>query len=146
MHKQRLGLLGSAGLGAGLGAGLMYLLDPEDGGHRRALARRKAMHALRKGSKAARRTSRDLGKRARSLAADAGSKLRRGAVDKRVLSKMGLVAGRLLSNVRAVKEARHRSAVDERRLGRRNAIGAALGAVSLGLLAQNLTHRRGHAL
>jgi hypothetical protein len=52
------------------------------------------------------------------------------------------MVGQLISNVRAVKQARHRSEVHERRLGRRNAIGAALGAVSLGLLAKNLTHRR----
>jgi hypothetical protein len=138
MQKQRLGLWGSAGLGAGLGAGLMYLLDPEDGSHRRTLA----LRALKKGGKAARKTSRHLGKQARSLVAEAGSTLRRNAVDERMLAKLGPMVGRLISNIPAVKEARHRSEVHERRLGRRNAIGAALGAVSLGLLAQNLSHLR----
>jgi hypothetical protein len=122
----------------------MYLLDPEVGGHHRALARSQALHALKKGGKAARRTSRHLGKRARNLVEEAGSRLRRNAVDERVIAKMGPVVSWLISNVPAVKEARHRSKVHERRLGRRNAIGAALGALSLSLLAQNLTHRRAH--
>lgn len=64
MHMQKLGLLGSAGLGAGLGVGLMYFLDPRAGDHRRAVARKKAVRALRQGAKAARRTSKDLGHRA----------------------------------------------------------------------------------
>jgi len=62
--------------GLGLGAGLMYLLDPDDGRRRRALARDKAVHGLKVGGKALRKTSADLGNRTRGLVADARSRLR----------------------------------------------------------------------
>ncbi|HEX9943885.1 MAG TPA: BON domain-containing protein [Thermoanaerobaculia bacterium] len=96
MDRQKLGRLGSAGLAAGLGAGLMYLLDPQGGGRRRAVARDKTVSALKKGGETARKTSRDLGNRTKGLVAEAGSKLRRGEVDDQVLrdrvrSKMGRV-------------------------------------------------------
>ncbi|HEY4561842.1 MAG TPA: polyketide cyclase, partial [Thermoanaerobaculia bacterium] len=54
-------LVGSAGLGAGVGAGLMYLLDPQGGGRRRAVARDKSVSVLKQGGKAAAKTSRHLG-------------------------------------------------------------------------------------
>jgi hypothetical protein len=96
MQKRKLGLMGSMGVGAGLGAGLMYLLDPQGGGRRRAVARDKTVSALKKGGDAALKTSRDLGNRTKGLVAGAGSKLRRGEVDDQVLcdrvrSKMGRV-------------------------------------------------------
>ena len=146
MIKQKLGLLGTAGLGAGLGAGLMYVLDPDKGGRRRASARHQALRALKEGRKAASKGSRKLGKQARGLIAEAGSKLRQGAVDNQMLSQVGLVAGQVLSNVRAIKRASKRAEAHERWPRRRNAIGAALGAISLSLLAQNLTQRRGPAV
>ena len=94
MNKDRLTLLGSAGLGAGLGAGLMYLLDPQGGGRRRALAKDKCVHAAKTSGTAVGKASRDLGNRTKGLIAGAGSKLRRGDVDDlvladRVRSKMG---------------------------------------------------------
>ncbi|HYH46747.1 MAG TPA: hypothetical protein VEG34_13765 [Thermoanaerobaculia bacterium] len=49
--------------GVGLGAGLMYFLDPDDGRRRRALARDKAVHGLKVGGKALRKTSADVGNR-----------------------------------------------------------------------------------
>jgi len=70
-------LVGSAGLGAGLGAGPMYLLDPEGGRGRRALARDKSLSALKQGGKAAAKTSRHLGNKTKRLVAEAGSKLRK---------------------------------------------------------------------
>ena len=122
MTKQQLGLMGSAGLGAGLGAGLMYLLDPKAGGRRRALARDKAAQALRKGGKAALKTSKRLGNQTLGLLEEAGSKLRQELLD-----------GRL-----PVKRARS---------NRREQLGAALGAgaVALGLIARSLKQRNGRA-
>ncbi len=70
-------LVGSAGVGAGLGAGLMYLLDPQGGRGRRAVARDKSVSALKQGGKAAAKTSRHLGNKTKGLVATAGSKLRR---------------------------------------------------------------------
>jgi len=59
--------------GIGLGAGLMYLLDPERGRRRRALARDKAKSMLTQSEDAVGRTSRDVSNRARGLAAGARS-------------------------------------------------------------------------
>jgi hypothetical protein len=74
-------LVGSAGIGAGLGAGLMYLLDPQGGRGRRAVARDKSVSALKNGGKAAAKTSRHLGNKTKGLVSQAGSKLRRGERD-----------------------------------------------------------------
>jgi hypothetical protein len=190
MNKQQWSLLGSAGLGAGLGAGLMFLLDPQAGGRRRALARDKTLHLLKQGGEAARKTSRDLGNRTRGLVAETSSKLRRADADvdllrDRVRSKIGHVVShphaievttqdsrvvlsgpvlasevsRLLSTVRKVKgvtDVESHLEVHEHpenvpalqgngrgawKQGTRSKIGAALATISLGLLAQNLTHR-----
>ncbi|HEY3569524.1 MAG TPA: hypothetical protein VGP73_16445 [Thermoanaerobaculia bacterium] len=75
MDKQKWSLVGSAGLGVGVGAGLMYLLDPEGGRGRRALARDKSLSALKQGSKAAAKTSRHLGNKTKGLVAETRSKL-----------------------------------------------------------------------
>lgn len=90
--------------GVGLGAGLMYLLDPDGGRRRRALARDKAVHGLKVSGKALRRTSVDVGNRTRGLVAGAASRLRKGNADDhklegRVRSKLG----RHLSNPSALQ-------------------------------------------
>lgn len=96
MDKQKWSLLGSAGAGAGLGAGLMYLLDPQGGGRRRALARDKTVSALKTGGTAALKTGKDLGNRTKGLVHEAGSLLQRSEVDDKILcdrvrSKIGRV-------------------------------------------------------
>jgi hypothetical protein len=80
--------------GLGMGAGLMYLLDPQAGGRRRALVRDKAVSAYSSGSDVVRKTSRDLGNRSKGLAAGVRSKLKKDDADDlvlrdRVRSKMG---------------------------------------------------------
>jgi uncharacterized membrane protein len=77
INKQQAGLLGSAGLGAGLGAGLMYLLDPQSGRRRRAVAKDKAVHAVKQGGTALGKKSRHLGNRGKGLVMEATSKLRK---------------------------------------------------------------------
>jgi hypothetical protein len=67
--------------GVGLGAGLMYLLDPQGGGRRRAVARDKAVSGLKKGGQALRKTSIDVGNRTRGLVAQASSRLRKDGMD-----------------------------------------------------------------
>ncbi|HYO13735.1 MAG TPA: SRPBCC family protein [Thermoanaerobaculia bacterium] len=96
MNKQQWGLLGSAGVGAGLGAGLMYLLDPQGGRRRRAVAKDKTVHVLKSGSSACLKTSRDLGNRSKGMVLGAASKLRREHPDAttladRVRSQLGRV-------------------------------------------------------
>jgi hypothetical protein len=106
MDRQTWNLVGSAGVGAGLGAGLMYLLDPQGGRRRRAVARDKTVSALNKGGDAVRKTSRDLGNRTKGLVAKAGSRLRRNGdaeVDDQVLrDRVRSKLGRALSHASAL--------------------------------------------
>jgi hypothetical protein len=90
--------------GVGLGAGLMYLLDPDGGRRRRALARDKAVHGLKVSGKALRRTSADLGNRTRGLVAEAGSLLHKGSADDRKLEgRVRSKLGRHLSHPSALQ-------------------------------------------
>jgi osmotically-inducible protein OsmY len=80
----------------GLGAGLMYVLDPDRGRRRRALMRDKAAHAINKTGDATGKTLRDTRNRARGLVAGARSLLKRERASdevliERVRSKMGRV-------------------------------------------------------
>lgn len=93
--RDQLALLG----GVGLGAGLMYLLDPDGGRRRRAVARDKTVHGLKVSGKTLRKTSVDVGNRTRGLVARAGSSLRKGEVDDQVLAgRVRSRLGRCLSN------------------------------------------------
>lgn len=90
--------------GLGLGAGLMYLLDPDGGRRRRALARDKAVHGLKVSGKALRKTSLDVGNRTRGLVAEAGSRLRKGSADDRKLEgRVRSKLGRHLSDPSALQ-------------------------------------------
>lgn len=63
--------LWSAGLGAGIGAGLMFFLDPVRGRRRRSLIREKAFSIGRRMQRATGKMSRDLGNRAHGVVARA---------------------------------------------------------------------------
>jgi len=84
----------------------MYLLDPERGRSRRALARDKSVSALKQGGKAAARTSRHLGNKTKGLVARTGSKLRE--------SDLAEEGQKLLKKVQKVVRATvsHPSAID----------------------------------
>ena len=82
MDRQKWTLVGSVGLGLGLGAGLMYLLDPQGGRGRRAVARDKAVSKLKQGGNAALSTSKDLGNRTKGMVLETGKKLRFGRKSK----------------------------------------------------------------
>jgi hypothetical protein len=83
--------------GVGLGAGLMYVLDPERGRRRRSLARDKVIAAMNKAEDALSATAKDVTNRARGVAAAARTRWRNdGAVPdeiliERVRSKLGFV-------------------------------------------------------
>jgi hypothetical protein len=75
-HLEKPSRIGQAAVfigGAGLGAALMYVLDPERGRRRRALARDKAVSFAKDTGRAVARTSRDLGNRAKGVAAEVRS-------------------------------------------------------------------------
>ncbi|HWM95110.1 MAG TPA: BON domain-containing protein [Thermoanaerobaculia bacterium] len=98
--RDQLTLLG----GVSLGAGLMYLLDPDGGGRRRALARDKAVHGLTVSGKALRKTSADLGNRTRGLVAQAGSRLHKDGAEVQVLeARVRSKLGRHVSHPSAIQ-------------------------------------------
>lgn len=82
--------------GLGLGAGLMYLLDPDRGRRRRALVRDKVIHSMHKTADAIDAASRDLGNRAAGLLYEVRNMLAQEDVsdpvlEARVRSKLGAV-------------------------------------------------------
>jgi uncharacterized membrane protein len=100
MNKQQWGLLGSAGLGAGL----MYLLDPQGGRRRRAVAKDKTVHALKVGGSTCLKTSRDLGNRSKGMVLEAASKLRRDQVDTGTLTdRVRAQLGRVVSHPSSIE-------------------------------------------
>jgi gas vesicle protein len=84
------------GIGTGIGAAMMFLLDPQRGRRRRALVRDKAVHAVRRTERVFGARSRDWGNRARGAAAQVKKRLRRREVsddvlEERVRAEMGHV-------------------------------------------------------
>lgn len=88
----------------GLGAALMYVLDPERGKRRRAFVRDKALHLSRKASERLDARSRDLRNRARGVAAEVKTMVRPGTVSDPVLEeRVRTEIGRVLSTPGAVE-------------------------------------------
>ncbi len=89
--------------GLGIGAGLMYFLDPERGRRRRALVRDRLAHASTLAGSAAGATRRDLAHRASGAAARMRGALRRRPVDDVVLvERVRAQLGRIVSHPRAL--------------------------------------------
>jgi hypothetical protein len=86
----------SLAAGIGIGAAAMYVMDPQMGERRRALARDKITSTRRKMKNAAGVTARDLGNRTAGIAAEVGSRIAEGEVNDEVLagrvrSKLGFL-------------------------------------------------------
>jgi hypothetical protein len=89
--------------GLGVGAGLMYFLDPERGRRRRALARDQMVHVAKRTTVFAGVTSRDMAHRTYGTFAKLNGKLRRGRVDDEVLvERVRARLGRVVSHPRAI--------------------------------------------
>lgn len=73
--------------GAAIGAGLMFLLDPDRGNRRRALARDKALSAGRRAGDELGAKARHLGNRARGLVASARSRFQAEEADDEVVEE-----------------------------------------------------------
>lgn len=89
--------------GAALGAGLIYMLDPQNGRRRRALVRDKLMRASNVTRDALDTTSRDLANRSRGLVAAARARMQPGEVsDQVLLERVRAKLGRVCSHPRAI--------------------------------------------
>ncbi|MCI0338784.1 MAG: SRPBCC family protein [Acidobacteria bacterium] len=91
-------------MGLGLGAGLMYMLDPNRGKRRRAQVRDKVVYTLNVADKAIGKASRDLNNRLAGLEAEVKSIFRSEDVDDDVLkARVQTRLGRLVSHPHAIK-------------------------------------------
>ena len=89
-----------------LGAGVMYLLDPQSGRRRRALGRDKTRHLVKAAGARSGKRGRDLANRARGLAHTVGGVVRRDRVDDAVLhERVRAELGRHVSNPSAIEVA-----------------------------------------
>ncbi len=90
--------------GIGLGAGLMYFLDPRQGRHRRALVRDRLVHLAHEARDAADVTARDAANRAAGLWAEAKNSVTGRTADDRTLAeRVRSRLGRCVSHPRTVK-------------------------------------------
>jgi uncharacterized membrane protein len=90
--------------GVALGAGLMYLLDPDRGSRRRAQLRDQVVHLLNQAGDAADTSMRDLGNRGRGVVAEGRSRLRRETVSESVLqARVRSELGRLVTHPGAIE-------------------------------------------
>jgi uncharacterized membrane protein len=93
-----------AGIGGiGIGAALMYFLDPDRGTRRRHFARDRVVHAGRTAGKELGARAGDAGKRAKGLAASARSRLRADEADDQVIeARVRAELGRFVSHPGAI--------------------------------------------
>ncbi len=97
--RSGLSLLG----GLGLGAGLMFLLDPDRGKRRRSLIRDKGIHALYASEDLLDTGTRDLAKRSTGLVAELKAKLSQELpTDEVLVARVRSKLGRFVSNPRAI--------------------------------------------
>lgn len=91
-------------LGAGAGAGLMYLFDPRDGRRRRALMRDKGVRAMHRTRDAFDTTSHDLANRWQGVQANMRARLQdEGPIsDRRLVERIRAQLGRDVSHPRAI--------------------------------------------
>ncbi|MBX6311440.1 MAG: CsbD family protein [Isosphaeraceae bacterium] len=92
----------------GLGAGLMYYLDPDRGRRRRALVRDQLIHALHELDDAVEVTMRDFTNRARGFAAKIGSQFTRDdAPDEVLVERVRAKLGRVVSHPHSIEVKAH---------------------------------------
>ncbi len=91
--------------GAGVGGGLMFLLDPDRGRHRRAYVRDKATATWHDTGDAIRKTARDAGNRAYGTYAAARSRFHGDADPERLLERIHARIGHVVDNPRSIRMA-----------------------------------------
>jgi hypothetical protein len=106
----------SAGLGLiagiGLGAGLMYVLDPDRGGRRRAVARDKVVHTVKKAGSTTRAALYHCRNHLRGFVAQADARLRHEPVaDEVLVERVRAKLGRLVAHPRSIDVTAHQGHV-----------------------------------
>lgn len=92
------------GTGLGIGTGLMFLLDPNQGKRRRALLRDKCYWAARKTGEGAGVTARDLRNRTQGIVSEMKSRFSSESVDDAVLhDRLRAKLGRIVSHPKAIE-------------------------------------------
>lgn len=90
--------------GIGLGAGLMYLMDPNSGKRRRTMIRDKAVHLLHESEDGIQLAVRDLNNRAHGVAARAKAAVTKdGAGDEVIVERVRARMGRYVSHPHAIE-------------------------------------------
>ena len=129
---------------AGLGAGLMYLLDPREGNRRRALIRDQAVSVLNRSDDYIEKTARDLRNRTRGLVAETMSALEEPVRVRDRMSQERLRSGDGRANwsptARLVSSAGG-LAMTAYGLSRRGISGTAMALTGLGLAARGITNQ-----
>lgn len=91
-------------VGAGVGAALAFMLDPQGGGRRRAVVRDKMVRASRKTRNGVDAVARDMANRTRGIAATTRGRFASGDVDDDVLAeRVRAKVGRASSHPRAIE-------------------------------------------
>ena len=88
--------------GIGIGAALMYLLDPVGGGRRRALARDKATSALNTAERELRGRGEDIRNRARGAAAELRGMVEDNPTDDQLIARVRSELGHNVEHARAI--------------------------------------------
>ena len=100
--EQRMNRIVTLLAGAGVGAGLLYLLDPNAGARRRALARDQAVSALHRTQDFLGKAGRDMRHRARGMAAAGSRLLPEHVPDETLAERVRSKMGRFVSHPRAI--------------------------------------------
>jgi osmotically-inducible protein OsmY len=125
------GKLRSFAMGVALGVGTMYLLDPDKGRRRRALARDQLIHGRNLAGERLAGRQRDLRNRAQGVVAETTARLREREVDDVVLSeRVRSQLGRLVAHAGNIDVSAHAGRVTLRGSVPRNDLGTLLVGVS----------------
>lgn len=101
--EQRMNRIVTLLAGAGVGVGLLYLLDPTAGARRRALARDQAVAALHRTQDFLGKAGRDMRHRARGMAAAGSRLLPEHVSDETLAERVRAKLGRFVSHPRAIE-------------------------------------------
>jgi osmotically-inducible protein OsmY len=87
---------------AGVGAGLMYMLDPDRGKDRRTVLRETVDRTARKTADEIGTASRNVGKKIKDITVNAKSSFKRQPADDVLLKRVGTAVGKILANPRLI--------------------------------------------